>query len=236
MLFKSIVLSLSILSYSSFGSDLGVWGDVQPILEPDLRETLMNVVDEVELNNKTEAFKSKMKEDPFQDLPKPSLGFVTKFKVNMYSPEIELSEDIVAPFMTQDGQYVKDYVYAKKGTKYNPLKVMTTGEMMFFFDANNQSQVDFANKITQDYSPFMRPVVGAGSLNDLIKKEKKMYFYAYPFLTDKLHITKLPSLWLTGKDKYQGYYFVIEMDKLDKKVIDWYSKTMYETSKMPKAK
>lgn len=144
-IFATAALLLPIVSFASIQG--GVQGQVWEIVEPDLREVM---IEELKNNKKLEEMKSQLKEDFEQRLhyvEKARIPLATEDK--LYSQVIEwtLPEDKHYLAKQPDGSYKWTLLYAK-GTKVYPLKAQRMDSWLFVFEAISEEQIKFAKSVS----------------------------------------------------------------------------------------
>ena len=119
--------------------DLGVWGEVWPIEEPDLLtqvESALNVLEESgELARMNEDARSRARERLEAPPPVPGIVPATEPRTWLYDPAIVVQEDILGPGGT---------LIAAAGTRIEPLAHRPLTQTLLFIDGTRPVEVNWA--------------------------------------------------------------------------------------------
>lgn len=127
------------MTASCFANDLGVIGEVYPIIEEDFLVFIQNRVATLQHNGGWSDIQDKMKlrAEEQADRPKPVSGLIptTTERTWHYDPSITV------PYDLKDD---KGVIFAKAGTRVNPLSILSSKKMLFLYDADDPKQVAWA--------------------------------------------------------------------------------------------
>ncbi len=157
--------------------DYGTFGTTYPIEEEDMiqyiRERLLNVSDRERI-----LYTQKQ----IQTIKEPkSLGFpnATRYRCFSYDPSVTVREDI------------KDHegnIILKQGTRYNPLENYRLPKDLLFFDATQESHLNWARAIEGTW------ILTSGSPLELEEQENRpVYFDQFGYLSAKFKIKAIPA-------------------------------------------
>ena len=207
-----------LLVQSAHAKNLGVWGSLFPIEEQDIREFIYQRLNEMEQKGELARLKEKFIQNVKKHIlrPAPVFGLTTTDspKIFYYDPTYILHKDI------------EDHlgnVIAKKGTIINPLDTITLNGVLFFLDADDKRQINWAREFAKKYD-YIRYILVKGNIREAGKSlNDRVYFDQYGFLTRKLNIHHVPCLvkQADNKDKkgekLQIQEFALENDTNNKK-------------------
>ncbi|PJD94535.1 MAG: type-F conjugative transfer system protein TraW [Parachlamydia sp.] len=180
--FLKILASFGLIITNLQAKDLGVYGNVFPILETSLLEYIKGKMknlsedDLVRLQTELQDKYIKRISEP------PSVGLLAckSYRCFYYDPTICTSSDI------------KDYegkIIVAKGTSYNPLKVFALNETLLFFDGENPKHLEWAKKQNQG-----KWILTNGKPIDLEKAENRpVYFDQMGKISKQLGIQAIPA-------------------------------------------
>lgn len=184
-----IILCL-FLSPLSFAKDLGVVGRVYPIKETDLLEFIQNKISIMQQNGDWIKLQSQSKERIAKHIDRP-LSVLNIHKTIIakswrYDPSISVPYDL----KDTDGN-----VFAKAGTRVNPLSFTTLHTALVFYDGDDKEQVEWAKKINKKFDGKTKFVLVNGSIVEQEKIfQKPIYFDQQGRLTKTFHITQVPAV------------------------------------------
>ncbi len=196
---KRMMLFTLFLAFPLYAKDFGRIGATFPIGEIDMLVWIEQRLKGFEASGKMadmkQAFIEKV-QDSIETPPPLALSTTRKPKVFYVDPSLKIAKDIVNPY-TND-------VIAKAGTIINPFDPSTWpngtqwptfeySHTLAFFDARDSQQVAWA-KALKSAKPIKWILTG-GSPNDMAGVlSDRIYFDQQGNLTQKLHITSVPSL------------------------------------------
>jgi conjugal transfer pilus assembly protein TraW len=195
--------------------NLGVWGQLFPIEEQDIREFIYQRLNEMEQNGEMAILKEKfiknVKEHTLR--PTPVSGLTTikeseKPKTFYYNPTYILNKDIE----DHEGN-----VIAKKGTVINPLDTIKLCGVLFFLDADDKRQIRWALDNTKKHD-YVRYILVKGNIKEAGKKlNDRIYFDQYGSITHKLSIHHIPCI-----VKQEGKKIQIQEHELEEFALEGY--------------
>jgi len=99
---------------------------------------------------------------------------------------------------------VKDHngkVIVAKGTRMNPLEIISLPQNFLFFDGRDAEQVEFARYLLGKYKGGIKPIMTAGNITDVAKTlNRRMYFDQGGYLIGRFGITQVPAMVSQEKD------------------------------------
>jgi conjugal transfer pilus assembly protein TraW len=196
---KNIIVSiLALLSFfyskNLLAKDLGQFGPVFEIKEPDLLEliytTLQSYESNGQLENHQQNIAKKIKQSIVNPAPVRGISKVVTHKVRYYDPTITLVEDI----KDSNGNLI-----ASMGTKVNPLDHADFNEEWIFVDGNDKEQLRLAHNFVEEKeekTKIAKIVLVAGSPGSKKEEDKEYFYYFDQFgkYCQKFGINQVPAI------------------------------------------
>ncbi|EGK3981790.1 hypothetical protein IPA67_004564, partial [Escherichia coli] len=111
------LIALLIWGQSVAAADLGTWGDLWPVKEPDMLTVIMQRLTALELSGemgrKMDAFKERVIRSSLRPPAVPGIGRTEKYGSRLFDPSVRLAADI----RDNEGR-----VFARQGEVMNPLQ------------------------------------------------------------------------------------------------------------------
>lgn len=178
------------LSSLSFAKDLGVVGRVYPIKETDLLEFIQNKVLIMQQNGEWKKLQNQSKERIAKHIDRPT-PFSNVHKT-ILAKSWRYDPSIAVPYDLKD---TEGNIFAKAGTRINPLSFTTLHTALVFYDGDDKEQVEWVKKINKKYDEKTKLVLVNGSIVDQEKIfQKPIYFDQQGKLTTTFHITQVPAV------------------------------------------
>ena len=153
--------------------NLGVYGQVYEILEPDMMDVIKN--ERPVITRERVMSKIKKSLSVSYDIP-----YAKKEKIKIINFSYTVPHDIV----------INGNLVAKKGDVLNPLEKMTLNEKYLFIRGD---QVDNFNELLKDRT--VKPVITKGNLDEIIKKYPDIRFYmASRSLLELFQVKEIPAI------------------------------------------
>ena len=168
----------SIMFSNSYGLDFGVQGIVYKIEEEDLLEYILAKTEKITLPNQEELRKKQI--ETFKKPQRIELSEASENKVYFFDPTLCVQEDI----KDNEGNIV-----VKKGTVFNPLKTVSLGQDLIFFDGTKKEHIEWAKKNSK-----AKWILINGDPIELEKElNRPIYFDQSGAITKKLKIQNVPA-------------------------------------------
>ena len=169
-------------------ANLGVYGTVFPIAEPDLLQYFHAKLLEMKADGQMAKMQQQMTKNVIAHVLRPPAveGVRTAVEANTvyYDPTFVVTRDIAAP----SGQ-----VIVKAGTSVNPLSFEKMTEVLLFINADDSAQVDWAKAEQQQFA-MTKVILVQGNIKDAAGKLGRIYFDQDGVLCKKLGISSVPTL------------------------------------------
>jgi len=168
----------SIMFSNSYGLDFGVQGIVYKIEEEDLLEYILAKTEKITLPNQEKLRKKQI--ETFKKPQRIELSEASENKVYFFDPTVCVQEDI----KDNEGNIV-----VKKGTVFNPLKTVSLGQDLIFFDGTKKEHIEWAKKNSK-----AKWILINGDPIELEKElNRPIYFDQSGAITKKLKIQNVPA-------------------------------------------
>lgn len=170
------------------GHDLGRFGETWPVIEPDLLATIAARLKAAqgsgELDRLNRAFAARAEARVMNPAPVVGLTPATEGRSWTYDPAMTLSADI---------RDAKGVLIAARGTRINPLDLVTLPRILLFVDGTSESQVAWAQ--AQGDDALVSIILVAGSpLARMRALKRRVWFDQGGTLTARFGIAHTPAL------------------------------------------
>lgn len=174
---------------SSFADDLGTYGKIYPISEPDMIDWIKNKAADMVKSGQWQQIQNKAITDAKEKInhPTPVSGISDAqiTKTWYYAPMVNLKENLTD---------TQGHVIAKAGN-YNALRYKPFDIQLLFINGNNPKQVEWALAKNSESDIRTKIVLTQGSFMELDKKNKVWFYYDQNGkYTQKLNIKHVPAI------------------------------------------
>ena len=175
--------------------DLGTWGDLYPITEPDLLTTIHQRLEAMEesgeLAKKQDEFKQRVIEHTLRPTPVNGLAIAQKDRTWFVDPTFTVSQDI------KDARGV---VFAHRGQKVNPLESVPFVQTLYFIDADDARQVAWM-RAQKPATDMVKVILVKGDIREATQAlDTRIYFDQEGVLTQKFNLKAVPARVTAAKD------------------------------------
>jgi conjugal transfer pilus assembly protein TraW len=184
----SNTLFLLCLAANVQAKDLGVWGELWPVTEPDMLTTIHDKLSVMEENGgiqkANKAFRERVKAHTLRPTPVLGLSVTRKNSTHFINPSFVVKQDIA----DQNGR-----VFAHKGEVINPLEHVPFNETLYFIDGDNPEQVAW---MSAQHPPTLmyKVILVNGNIQDATRAlDTHIYFDQRGVLSRKFALTSVPS-------------------------------------------
>ncbi len=169
------------------GMDLGVWGKLYPIAEPDLAASIEERLAALDMHSLRRAARARARAYLEQGPPGVELPRARHGRVRYLDPSVSLAH----PLHDASGRLL-----APAGTRVNPLDYRPFNRRLLFFDAHDPRQREWVRRrlATREHRADLKLVLTAGAPAPLRQDWKQpLYFDQHGLLCRRLGIQALPS-------------------------------------------
>jgi conjugal transfer pilus assembly protein TraW len=188
----------------SNAKDLGIHGEIYQITEKNILIDIKDKLSTYQENGKLEELQNNWKKQTIKRVNRPKshidLPRATRDNIIIHDPSITVNRDIA----DHNG-----LIFAKKGTKINPLNHKALTRTLVFINGDDSDQVEFAvnlydKSIKEKKSNLPMIILTKGNIMDLMKKYKiRLYFDQNAYLSKNFELRFLPSVISQNGDKMQ---------------------------------
>lgn len=193
LMLKPLILSLALLlPGATLAKDFGTHGPVWEIAEPNLLEVINARLSSMADSGELDAMREKMQDTTraYVDRPRPVPGLLPAEEEHVY--EVDLSITLDRDLMDHRG-----VVFARAGTRINPLDYSYFNQRIVVFDGDVPEQVDFALSEGNELDTLL--VLTNGAPLALMRAHgRRFYFDQDGQITARFQITRLPSVITRG--------------------------------------
>jgi conjugal transfer pilus assembly protein TraW len=185
---KSLLFTALLLSTAVNAKDLGTWGDLYPIHEPDLLDTIRSRLGDMqasgELAEQQENFKQDVIANSLRPAPVAGLAIAHEDRTWFVDPTFILGRDIA----DQNGR-----VFAHLGQHVNPLDNVPFKQTLYFIDADDKRQVAWMKKQMPD-TELVKVILVKGNIRDASDAlNTRVYFDQQGALTSRFNLKAVPA-------------------------------------------
>lgn len=176
------------LSGQAHAANLGTWGDLYPITEPDMLTTihdrLQTMQESGELAEQQEAFKQRVIKNSLRPAPVRGLKLATQNSTHFIDPTFVVGQDLA----DHEGR-----VFARKGDKVNPLDSVPFLQTLFFIDADDDRQIAWMRN-QRPATPIYKVILVNGDIRKATEQlDTRIYFDQEGVLSQKFALTAVPA-------------------------------------------
>ncbi len=185
-----LIIALSLVVFSAQAENLGVYGQVYPVTEPDLlsfiHQRLDQMEDDGEMIKMQQKFKRAVTEHTLRPAPVKGVGIATKPRIHYYDPTFRLNRNIYDS---------KGNLLVASGSTVNPFDYMSLKEVLLFINADDPTQVSWA-KAEKSQFDFTKIILVKGNIKSASTDDHlgRIYFDQSGVLCKKFNITQVPAL------------------------------------------
>ena len=184
-----IIISTLLLSINAKAKDFGVVGRTSEIKEVDAIEEIKGKLSDMEARGELDEHNERMKKEVSDRIKSPkslNLGRVSEVREYEYDPSIEVKEDL---------RDARGIVFHRKGTKVNPLDVVSMPYELIFFDGEDEDQLKYVIKKYEESEIKPKLILTGGSPIKLEEEYKlDFYFDQRGVLIKQLGIKAVPAI------------------------------------------
>jgi len=165
-----IVICFLLLSINAKAKDFGVVGRTSEIKEVDVIEQIKGKLSDMEARGELDEHNERMKKGVSDRIKSPkslNLGRASEVREYEYDPSIEVKKDL---------RDARGIVFHRKGTKVNPLDVVSMPYELIFFDGEDEDQLKYVIKKYEESEIKPKLILTGGSPVKL-EEEYKLDFY-----------------------------------------------------------
>ena len=184
-----IIISALLLSINAKAKDFGVVGRTSEIKEVDAIEEIKGKLSDMEARGELDEHNERMKKEVSDRIKSPkslNLGRAGEVREYEYDPILEVKEDL---------RDARGIVFHRKGTKVNPLDMVSMPYELIFFDGEDEDQLKYVIKKYEESEIKPKLILTGGSPIKLEEEYKlDFYFDQRGVLIKQLGIKAVPAI------------------------------------------
>lgn len=185
---RALALSLLLLSCASSASDLGTWGDLWPVAEPDMLtviETRLQALQQSgEMDKKMGDFKAHVERNSQRPPPVAGITRAVRYEKRWFDPSVRVDRDLA------DGH---GNVFARAGQVFNPLTVVPFNQTLLFIDGDDPDQLAWVRR-QKPATLVSRIILVRGNIPQTSEAlDSRIFFDQYGVLTARFGISQVPA-------------------------------------------
>lgn len=191
-LFLVLIGAVFIAPGPSLAKDYGAHGPTWEIAEPNLLEVIQARLSAMDESGELEDMRDEMQETTraYVNRPRPVLGLLPAEEARSF--EVDLTITLERDLMDHRGQ-----VFARAGTRINPLDYSHYNQRIVVFDGDDPDQVSFALSEGNELDTLL--VLTNGAPLELMRAHgRRFYFDQDGQITSRFQVTRLPSVITRG--------------------------------------
>ncbi|MEJ8563432.1 type-F conjugative transfer system protein TraW [Yoonia sp. GPGPB17] len=186
--FLRVFASVLFLSGPAHAVDYGVFGALFPVEEPSVLDTILGRLSEMESNGELAQMQEDMQEKARSRVnrPIPVAGMRPAEVYRSYNVDLSIILD-------RDLADHRGVVFARAGTRVNPLEHSRFNQRLVFIDGDDSDQVAFAVNLA-DQEPVKIILVNGAPLELTETHQKLFYFDQGGVISARFGLTVVPSV------------------------------------------
>lgn len=185
-----------------FGTDLGVIGQVFPIVEPDLLQQIKSHLSAMQKNGELDRKMAEFNQPHAINVTTVhdrNIQEATSYHKRLFDPTVILSHDLHDP---------AGHIIAHAGTRINPLSHRQLGKPLLFFDGSQASQLAWVEQYLKQKRAAQLILVGGDVDKASLQLKKHCYADMTGALTERFKLKVVPALLTQVGDELQIEEFV----------------------------
>ncbi|EBF4504156.1 type-F conjugative transfer system protein TraW [Salmonella enterica] len=183
-----VLIALLVWGQSVAAADLGTWGDLWPVQEPDMLNVIMHRLEALqqssEMGRKMDAFRERVTRNSLRPPAVPGIGRTEKYGSRLFDPSVRLAADI----RDNEGR-----VFARRGEVMNPLQYVPFNQTLYFINGDEPEQVAWMQRQTPS-TLESKIILVQGSIPEMQKAlDSRIYFDQNGVLCQRLGIDRVPA-------------------------------------------
>ncbi|EMD3682019.1 type-F conjugative transfer system protein TraW [Salmonella enterica] len=182
------MIALLVWGQSVAAADLGTWGDLWPVQEPDILAVIMHRLEVLqqsgEMSKKMDEFKARVARNSLRPPAVEGVTRTEKYASRLFDPSVRLADDI----RDNEGR-----VFARKGEVMNPLQYVPFNQTLYFINGDDPEQMDWMKHQTP-LTLESKIILVRGSIpQSQTALDSRIYFDQNGVLCHRLGIDQVPA-------------------------------------------
>ena len=184
----AFLLTACVFATQVSAKDYGTYGALFPVIEPSILDTINQRLVEMEAAGELDKMQKEFEATTraYVTRPKPVLGLQKAYEYRAF--EVDLSITVQTDLADQNGR-----IFARRGTRVNPLAYSRFNKAIIVFDGDDPAQVEFALSEGNELDTLL--VIVNGAPLELTREfGRRFWFDQQGIITQKFQIERLPSV------------------------------------------
>jgi conjugal transfer pilus assembly protein TraW len=186
--FKNILVLFAAILFCGAGAsakDYGKQGNTFEIQEQDLLEVIQDRLKEIDAEKWQNDFKQRVVRSVHRPAP-TRLPYARENQIRYHDPSITLQRDHADN---------RGFIFAKKGTKINPLEKASLASKLVFINGDSRVQLNWALERHRENKGLTKIILLDGAVIDLMNETNvRLYFDQKGLLARKFNLQNTPAL------------------------------------------
>lgn len=185
---RALALSMMLLSSVTAASDLGTWGDLWPVAEPDMlnviEQRLQALQQSGEMDKKMGDFKERVMRNSQRPPPVAGITRAVRYEKRWFDPSVRVDRALA------DGH---GNVFARAGQVFNPLAVVPFNLTLLFIDGDDPDQLAWVRR-QKPATLVSRIILVRGNIPQTSEAlDSRIFFDQNGVLTARFGISQVPA-------------------------------------------
>lgn len=185
---KAIPLSLMLLSVSVLANDLGTWGDLWPVEEPDMLSLIESRLQALQQSGEMDRKMTEFKERVVRNSQRPpaveGIRRAVRYERRWFDPSVKVDKDLAD---------TSGNVFARAGQVFNPLTLVPFNETLWFINGDDPEQVAWVKR-QKPATLISRIILVRGNIPETSEKlDSRIFFDQNGALTTRFGISDVPA-------------------------------------------
>ncbi|HDR2357129.1 TPA: type-F conjugative transfer system protein TraW [Enterobacter roggenkampii] len=185
---RALALSMMLLSSVTAASDLGTWGDLWPVAEPDMltviEQRLQALKQSGEMDKKMAEFKARVVRNSQRPPAVEGITRAVRYEKRWFDPSVRVDRALADD---------KGNVFAQAGQVFNPLDVVPFNQTLLFINGDDADQLAWVRRQKPD-TLISRIILVQGNIPQTSEAlDSRIFFDQNGVLTTRFGISQVPA-------------------------------------------
>ena len=185
---RALALGLTLLTGSVTAADLGTWGDLWPVAEPDMltviESRLQTLAQSGEMDKKMAEFKARVVRNSQRPPAVEGITRAVRYERRWFDPSVRVDKALADD---------RGNVFAQAGQVFNPLDVVPFNETLLFINGDDAEQLAWVQRQKPD-TLITRIILVQGTIPQTSEKlDSRIFFDQNGVLTTRFGISQVPA-------------------------------------------
>ncbi|HBN4705232.1 TPA: type-F conjugative transfer system protein TraW, partial [Escherichia coli] len=185
---RALALGLTLLTGSVTAAELGTWGDLWPVAEPDMltviESRLQTLAQSGEMDKKMAEFKARVVRNSQRPPAVEGITRAVRYERRWFDPSVRVDKALADD---------RGNVFAQAGQVFNPLDVVPFNETLLFINGDDADQLAWVQRQKPD-TLITRIILVQGNIPQTSEKlDSRIFFDQNGVLTTRFGISQVPA-------------------------------------------